>query len=277
MLIRCWGARGSIPVSGQDYLHYGGDTPCIEVRTGDDDIVIVDAGSGIRRLGNRLIAEDRHAYTMIFTHAHWDHIMGFPFFKPVYSPETRIALFGCPFAQESMKAIISRIMTPPNFPVDFSEITADLRYQDACLDTFSIGGMRIIPIPISHPNQGMGYRFEEDGKSFVFLTDNELTYRHPGGLAYEEYRAFAQGADLLIHDAEYLPEEYRLTRSWGHSVYTDALRLALEAGVARLGLFHHNQDRTDREIDAMADECRRVAAGRPLSCFAMRQDMEIAL
>ena len=277
MLIRCWGARGSIPVSGQDYLYYGGDTPCIEVRTGDDDIVIVDAGSGIRRLGNRLIAEDRHAYTMIFTHAHWDHIMGFPFFKPIYSPETRIALFGCPFAQESMKAIISRIMTPPNFPVDFNEITADLRYQDACLDTFSIGSMTIIPIPISHPNQGMGYRFEEDGKSFVFLTDNELTYRHPGGLAYEEYRAFAQGADLLIHDAEYLPEEYRLTRSWGHSVYTDALRLALEAGVARLGLFHHNQDRTDREIDAMADECRRVAAGRPLSCFAMRQDMEIAL
>ena len=119
MLIRCWGARGSIPVSGQDYVHYGGDTPCIEVRTGDDDIVIVDAGSGVRRLGNRLIAEDRHDYTMIFTHAHWDHIMGFPFFKPVYSPETRIALFGCPFAQDSMKAIISRIMTPPNFPVDF--------------------------------------------------------------------------------------------------------------------------------------------------------------
>ncbi len=277
MLIRCWGARGSIPVSGQEYLHYGGDTPCIEIRTNDDDIVIIDAGSGVRRLGNRLIAEDRHAYTMIFTHAHWDHIMGFPFFKPVYLAETRIAMFGCPFAQASVKAIISRIMNPPNFPVNFENITADLRYQEACLETFAIGGMRVTPIPISHPNQGMGYRFEEEGKSFVFLTDNELTYRHPGGLAYEDYRAFAKGTDLLIHDAEYLPEEYRLTRTWGHSVYTDAVGLALEAGVARLGLFHHNQDRTDRAVDGMVDDCRRIVAGRPLSCFAMHQDMEIVL
>ncbi len=277
MLVRCWGARGSIPVSGQDYLRYGGDTPCIEVRTRDDEIVIVDAGSGIRRLGNRLLAENRHAYTMIFTHAHWDHIMGFPFFKPVYLPRTRITLSGCPFAQASVKAIISRIMTPPNFPVNFESITADLRYQEACLDAFTVGGMTIIPVPISHPNQGMGYRFEEDGKSFVYLTDNELTYRHPGGLAYEDYRAFAAGADLLIHDAEYLPGEYRQTRTWGHSVYTDALNLALDAGVARLGLFHHNQDRTDRDVDEMVDDCRRIAAGRPLDCFALHQDMEIVL
>jgi phosphoribosyl 1,2-cyclic phosphodiesterase len=277
MLIRCWGARGSIPVSGEEYLRYGGDTPCIEVRTRDNDIVIVDAGSGVRRLGNRLLDEDRHDYTMIFTHAHWDHIMGFPFFKPVYLPETRIGLFGCPFAQASVKAIISRIMTPPNFPVNFESITADIRYQEACLYTFTIGRMTVTPIPISHPNQGMGYRFEEEGKSFVFLTDNELTYRHPGGMAYEDYRAFAEGADLLVHDAEYLPEEYLQTRTWGHSVYTDALSLALDAGVAQLGLFHHNQDRTDQGIEEMVKECRRVAAGRPLSCFALHQDMEIVL
>jgi phosphoribosyl 1,2-cyclic phosphodiesterase len=277
MLIRCWGARGSIPVSGQEYLRYGGDTPCLEVRTKDGDIVIVDAGSGVRRLGNRLLAEDRHDYTMIFTHAHWDHIMGFPFFKPVYLPETRIGLFGCPFAQASVKAIISRIMTPPNFPVNFETITADIRYQEACLSTFTIGRMTITPIPISHPNQGMGYRFEEEGKSFVFLTDNELTYRHPGGMAYEDYRAFAEGADLLVHDAEYLPEEYRQTRTWGHSVYTDALSLALDAGVAQLGLFHHNQDRTDRGVEEIVEECRRAAAGRSLSCFALHQDMEIVL
>jgi phosphoribosyl 1,2-cyclic phosphodiesterase len=277
MLIRCWGARGSIPVSGEEYLRYGGDTPCIEIRTRDDDIVIIDAGTGVRRLGNRLLAEDRHDYTMIFTHAHWDHIMGFPFFKPVYLPETRIALFGCPFAQASVKAIISRIMTPPNFPVNFETITADLRYQEACLDTFTIGGMTVIPIPISHPNQGLGYRFEEEGKSFVFLTDNELAYRHPGGMAYGDYRVFAEGADLLIHDAEYLPEEYRQTRTWGHSVYTDALSLALDAGVAQLALFHHSQDRTDRGVEEIVEECRRGAADRKLDCFALHQDMEIAL
>jgi phosphoribosyl 1,2-cyclic phosphodiesterase len=277
MLVRCWGARGSIPVSGREYLRYGGDTPCIEVRTRDDRIVIIDAGSGIRRLGNRLVAEKRNDFTMLFTHAHWDHIMGFPFFKPIYRHGTRISLFGCPFAQASVREIISCIMAPPNFPVPFDNITADIRYHEACQTTFQLGGLTITPIAISHPNQGMGYRFEEDGKSFVFLTDNELTYRHPGGLAYEDYTAFAKGADLLIHDAEYRPRDYRLTRTWGHSVYTDALRLALDAGVGRLGLFHHNQERTDDAVDEMVADCRRIAADRPLECFALHQDMEIVV
>lgn len=277
MLIRFWGARGSIPVSGQDYLHYGGDTPCVEIRTRNDDIIVIDAGSGIRRLGNRILAEERRDCTIIFTHAHWDHIMGFPFFKPIYLPEARIGLLGCPFAQASVRAMIARIMAPPNFPVRFEDVTAEIGYQETCQEAFTLGSLRITPIPISHPNQGMGYRFEEEGKSFVFLTDNELTYRHPGGLAYEDYCSFARGADLLIHDAEYLPEEYRLTKTWGHSVYTDALRLALDAGVAGLGLFHHNQERTDRAVEKMVEECRRIATGRPLHCFAVHQDMEIAL
>ncbi|MCX5824792.1 MAG: MBL fold metallo-hydrolase [Deltaproteobacteria bacterium] len=277
MLIRCWGARGSIPVSGREYLRYGGDTSCIEIRTKDDHIVIIDAGSGIRRLGNRLLAENRQDYTMIFTHTHWDHVMGFPFFKPIYLTDTRIDLAGCPFTRSSFKEMIASVMSPPYFPVNFGDIEADIRYQETCQETIQIGGMTITPIPISHPNQGRGYRFEEEGRSFVFLTDNELTYRHPGGLEYEDYRAFAKNADLLVHDAEYLPEDYLLTRTWGHSVYTDAVRLALDAGVARLGLFHHNQDRTDEAVDGMVDDCRRIATGRPLECFALHQDMEIAL
>jgi phosphoribosyl 1,2-cyclic phosphodiesterase len=277
MLVRCWGARGSIPVSGREYLRYGGDTPCIEVRTRDDSIVIIDAGSGIRRLGGRLVDEKRHDFTMFFTHAHWDHIMGFPFFKPIYRRGTKISLFGCPFAQVSVRELISHIMAPPNFPVHFDNITADIRYHEACQATFRIGGLTVTPIPISHPNQGMGYRIEEDGKAFVFLTDNELTYRHPGGLAYEDYASFALGADLLIHDAEYCPEDYRMTRAWGHSVYTDALRLAFDAGVRRLGLFHHNQERTDDDVDGMVADCRRIAAGRPLECFGVAQDMEIVV
>jgi len=277
MLIRCWGARGSIAVSGKEYLRYGGDTPCIEIRTRDDQIVIIDSGSGIRRLGNRLLAEGRLDFAMIFTHAHWDHIMGFPFFKPIYQSEARIAMYGCPFFQESVREMISRIMAPPNFPVSYNDVAAEMTYQETCQGAFTIGSLTITSIPLSHPNQGMGYRFEEEGKSFVFLTDNELSYRHPGGMAFEDYCDFAKGADLLVHDAEYRPEDYPQTRTWGHTVFTDALRLALDAGVSRFGLFHHNQDRTDREVDEMVDECRKIATGRPLECFAVHQDMEIIL
>lgn len=279
MIIRCWGARGSIPVSGGEYLRYGGDTTCIEIRTKNDEIIIIDAGSGIRRLGNKLLAEGRQQFTMMFTHAHWDHLLGFPFFKPIYTEGTRITLYGCPFAQASIKQMISRIMTPPNFPVRFEDIRTEITYHESCSDRFTIGSVAVYSIPLNHPNQGQGYRFEEDGKSFIFLTDNELAYIHPGGRAYDDYRDFSRGADLLIHDAEYREEDYRKTRTWGHSVYTDALALALDAGVKRLGLFHHNQDRSDTAVDEMVADCRKIIADRrgSLDCFAMHQGMEIEL
>lgn len=279
MMIRCWGARGSIPVSGEEYLRYGGDTTCIEIRTKSDEIIIIDAGSSIRRLGSRLLAEGRQQYTMIFTHAHWDHLMGFPFFKPIYVEGTRITMYGCPFAQASVKQMIGRIMTPPNFPVRFEDIKAEVTYHEACADSFFFGSVIVSPIPLSHPNQGQGYKFEEDGKRFVFLTDNELTYKHPGGLGYDDYRDFSRGADLLIHDAEFREEDYQKTRTWGHSVYTDTLALALDAGVKKLGLFHHNQDRSDTAVDEMVADCRRIIADRrsSLDCFAVSQDMEITL
>lgn len=280
MIIRCWGARGSIPVSGKNYLYYGGNTTCLEIRTNNDDILIVDAGSGIRELGNLLLAEGRHDYTLILTHAHWDHIVGFPFFKPIYSAKTSINIWGCPFAQFSLRETLSRIMAAPNFPVNFDAIQAQLSYQDACNDSYRLGSMTITPIALSHPNQGNGYKFTEDnGKCFVFLTDNELGFRHEGGLDYNDYLDFSRGADLLIHDAEFTAAEYKNTRSWGHSVYNDALKLALEAGVKTLGLFHHNQERFDAGVDAMVDECRKEIARQKamLDCFAVRQGTELTL
>jgi phosphoribosyl 1,2-cyclic phosphodiesterase len=279
MMVRCWGARGSISVSGKEYRKYGGDTTCIEIRTQQDEIIIIDAGTGIRRLGNRLLEERRFEVTLIFTHAHWDHLIGFPFFKPIYHSGTRLTLCGCPFVQTSVREMISRIMTPPNFPVTLADIRADLTYRKSCDTPFEIGAMRVTPISLSHPDGGGGYCFEEDGKRFVFLTDNELTYRHPGGLAYEDYCRFSQGADLLIHDAEYTEADYQEKKAWGHTVYRDALRLALDAGVAKLGLFHHNQERTDAELDAMVEDCRKtiVPGGHRLDCFALHQGMEIFL
>lgn len=279
MIIRCWGARGSIPVSGREYLRYGGDTTCVEVRSKNNDIIIIDAGSGIRRLGQRLIAEHSHEITLILTHAHWDHVMGFPFFKPLYFKTTRMNIYGCPNTRRSTKDMLAGIMAPPHFPVHVDDVRAQIDYHEHADSRFSVNSLTIDRIPLSHPNQGVGYRLTEDGKSFVFLTDNELTYQHKGGLDYKTYLDFSQNADLLVHDAEYTEADYVKTKAWGHSVYKDALRLALEARALRFGLFHHNQDRPDRGIDRMVQECHRIIAkqNHPLECFAVRQDMEIIL
>ena len=279
MIIKCWGSRGSIPVSGEEYIKYGGDTTCIEIRTKSDDIIIVDAGTGIRRLGSRLIDENRYSYNLIFTHSHWDHLMGFPFFKPLYEKQAEFMMYRCPFHSKFVETILSRIMTPPSFPVRYSEISAKMEYVEAFTSAFEIGSVTITPIPISHPDKGSGYKFTEDGKSFVFLTDNELGFIHPGGLSYKDYMEFSEGVDLLIHDAEYLPEEYPSKIEWGHSVFTETLDLAIQAGVKQFGLFHLNQERTDQQVDEMVESCRRTIAARNhhLECFAVGCDMTFTL
>jgi phosphoribosyl 1,2-cyclic phosphodiesterase len=267
-------------VSGAEYVKYGGDTTCMEITSKGGDVIIIDAGTGMRRLGTKLLTGGgRRSYSVLLTHAHWDHLMGFPFFKPIYMKGTRIELYGCAYVQESVKQMISQTMVAPYFPVDFGQLAAEFDFHAVCGSGFSIGSIRITTIPLSHPNQGLGYRFTEDGKSFVFLTDNELTLRHAGGAGYEDYFRFSEGADLLIHDAEYTQEQYQLTKGWGHSVYTDALRLAMDAGAKQFGLFHINQERSDADMDRIVDDCNRIAGetGSGPRCFGMAAGMEIEL
>lgn len=279
MLIRCWGARGSIPVSGREYLKYGGDTTCIEVVAASGETVIVDAGTGIRSVGNRLLQEGRLECTMLFTHSHWDHILGFPFFKPIYHHNAKISVHGCPLAQGNMETLLAKTMAPPYFPVPFKDIAANVSYKPACLEEISVGSLNISSIALNHPNMGLGYRFEEEGRVFVFLTDNELGQRHRGGRNFEEYVAFCAGAQLLLHDAEYDEDDYTRTKGWGHSLYSDALELALAAGVERFGLFHHNQDRDDHGMDCMVAKCKSLLGARnsTLDCFAVQQGEEYSL
>ena len=198
MYIKCWGSRGSIPVSGREYLKYGGDTTCIEIRAKSDDIIIIDAGTGIRRLGNQLIKEKRFQFHFIFTHAHWDHVMGFPYFKPLYFKNAQFQMHRCPFHSKFVEKILSKVMAPPNFPIKYADITAQISYSDANPKEFEIGSVSVVPVALSHPNGGSGYKFIEDGRCFVFLTDNELGYIHPGGLAFGDYLEFSRGADLLL-------------------------------------------------------------------------------
>lgn len=280
MLIHCWGSRGSISVSGKDFLKYGGDTTCLEVVSDANDLVILDAGTGIRLLGNRLVAEnDKRVINILLSHAHWDHLAGFPFFKPIYMKDYRIRIFGPLSTQESLRSIISKTMSHPYFPIEFEHISADITFHEMDHSAVDIGSFQVEAIPLSHPNQGFGYKFSENGKSFVFLTDNELTHPHEGGKEFDDYVEFARDVDLLIHDAEYKREEYAVTKGWGHSVYLDTLDLALKANVAQFGLFHINQDRTDEAQDEIVEDCRRIIAekGSKLKCFAVASGMEIKL
>jgi len=186
---------------------------------------------------------------------------------------------GCPFAQRFVETMLNKVMSPPNFPVRYSDIRAHIDQTPVCPEHIEIGTVSIIPIRLSHPNQGNGYKFIEDDKTFVFLTDNELDFIHPGGLSFDAYKEFSAGADLLIHDGEYTREEYRSTRQWGHSIYKTALELAIEAGVKQLGLFHLNQDRTDKQVDQMINVCEGIITtkGSNLRCFAVGCDTTFEL
>jgi len=251
----------------------------LEIRTRSDDIIIVDAGTGIRRLGNALIQEGRYQYNFLLTHGHWDHLMGFPFFKPLFLEHPQIHMHRGPFHKKFMESMFSKVMAPPNFPVRYSDLKAKIFYEAGNPVQFEIGSVTVIPIQISHPNTGKGYKFIEDGKTFVFLTDNELGFVHPGGLPASEYLEFCRGADLLIHDAEYTPREYKLLIEWGHSSYLDVLELAFKAEVKQLGLFHLNQERTDDEVDEMVAACRNIIAERgvDMKCSAVAADMVFEL
>ncbi len=289
MKITFWGSRGSIPVSGKNYIKYGGDTPCVEIRTKNDEVIIIDAGTGIRNLGNKLLLEKKTNLNIFFTHAHWDHLMGFPFFKPIYFKNYNIEILGCEYSQSSIRYLLSNVMNPPFFPVNLDELKSTIKFTGKCFDSTTIDSVTIDTISLNHPNTGLGFRFTDGNKRFVFLTDNEiglkdreskeLAFNHETARSYDEYLEFARKADLLVHDAEYTPDEYKNKISWGHSSYRDALDFAIEAEVRHFGMYHHNQDRTDTEIDAMATECSETLNGRKIKmkCYGIRQGTTIQL
>jgi len=277
--IHCWGSRGSVAVSGKEFLKYGGDTTCIEIRGRKGELIIIDAGTGIRALGNMLEKQKSLDINLIITHAHWDHLSGFPFFAPLYDKKSRVQIYGPHPTQASLKKIISKTMSAPYFPIEFEDIIANISFPQTKGDGYYIGDILINTIPLRHPSEGVGYRLTQDERSFVFMTDNEIDREYSNGLNYDDYVEFARGADLIFHDAEYSMEEYRKTKGWGHSAYLHTVRFAMDAGVKALGLFHHNQNRTDEEVDAIVDECRRFIEqeGSTMECFAVATGFEAVL
>ncbi len=285
MKIKIWGCRGSLTTPGKETLRYGGNTTCVEVRMRDGRVIILDAGSGLMNLGKALVAGQDLTLQMLLTHAHWDHLCGFPFFAPAYLKQCQITLCGGPAAQQSLERYFKHQMEPPFFPVPFEGLQARLDFGCRCDHPCAgkliaeRGGPGCRSVRLNHPDGGYGFKLEEDGKSFVFLPDNELRFHHANCPEFSEQVDFCRGADLLFHDAQYTEADYQRTRGWGHSTYGDALRLATTARVKRLGLFHHDPARTDDDLDRQIESCRRQLreAGSTVDCFACAEEMVIEL
>ena len=280
MKITIWGARGSIPTPGPSTTKYGGNTACIEVSLQDGTMIILDAGSGIKNLGRRIV-EDRRVTDiyLILTHSHWDHLIGFPFFKPAYSENYTIHVRGGPIAKETVRRYLEHQMEPPYFPARFNAMKAKFDFTHGIPIVKQIGSASVTPIPLSHPNGGYGYKIQEDEKTFVFLTDNELEYQHEGGKSLADYIRFCEGADLLLHDAQYTDKEYRSVEGFGHSTVSIALELAIRSHAKRFGLFHHDPDHTDEQIDGIVRDITMLLKQKKagLTLFAASEGRELVL
>jgi phosphoribosyl 1,2-cyclic phosphodiesterase len=260
MKVTFWGTRGSIAVPGRDTALYGGNTTCLELAPDSGEIVIIDAGTGIRRLGQSLLDRNGHKNIhLLVTHVHWDHIIGFPFFAPVLPSGTELLIDGHPNCMTGLKHTFDTPMGGGFFPMKLDDLKARMTFLDTVgRNELKLGGITIDSIPLRHPQGSLGFRFREGDKTLVFITDNEL----PDKKAVDEYVRFCKNADVLIHDAQYTPEEIGTRRGWGHSDYEKALELASRAGVGKLILFHHDPGHSDVDVKATEVLCRDIADKR---------------
>lgn len=279
MKIKVWGCRGSIAAPGPDTLRYGGNTTCVEVIGNNGVEIVVDAGSGARNLGKELLKRGTKDIYLLLTHAHWDHLLGFPFFEPVYSADSTIYLCGGPKARDSLKNYLNHQMQAPYFPIDMELLHATFEFGFENAHGNTIGNIQVESIQLNHPNGGYGFKFIENGRSFVFLTDNELGYLHDPTIKLDDFVDFCKNADILFHDAQFTEKEYIEKKGWGHSCYLDTFNLGVKAGVRKLGFFHHDPDRSDDELDKIvqyyAEKAKSVAP--TMTVFAVAEGMEFEI
>ncbi len=275
MEITFWGTRGSIASPGPETVLYGGNTTCVEVNLASGRTIVIDAGTGIRRLGDHLLSKGRHGHIhLLLTHIHWDHVLGFPFFGPLFRDGSHIVLDGCDRALEGLKRVLSSDYVDGTWPIGFEDLKARIEpAQELQNGSTHLDDATVEAHPIQHPQGGMGFKFVEDNKVFVFLTDNELLEHGRAGTSFNDFVSFCRGADLLVHDCQYTIDEIESRRGWGHSDVESVARLARAADVKRLLLFHHDPWRDDRGIDLIVERCAAIVnqANAGISVEAARE------
>ncbi len=270
--VKFWGVRGSIACPSPNHVVYGGNTSCVEISDGACNIIL-DAGTGIRALGQDYVRRRVGSGVLLLTHTHWDHINGFPFFAPVYVPGWRFRVLAGHLADAGgIRSVLSSQMTDPTFPVPLSALKAEMSYED-----FRAGavladlcpGLVVRTAPLRHPNDATGYRLELGGKVVCYITDTE----HVPGAPDENVLGLIEGADLVIYDSTYTDDEFPDKIGWGHSTWQEGVRLCRQAGARKLALFHHNPDHVDGEMAAIERAAQAMWSGVMVS----RDDMTVCL
>ena len=297
MRIRFWGTRGSIPAPGPRTVRYGGNCSCVEVRTSAGDLIIIDAGTGIRELGVSLLEEQPINAHLFLSHTHWDHISGFPFFPPAFVPGNRLTIYAPRNIDKRIEDVMAGQMEYTYFPVTLADMGAQIRYQELLEETLTIGEAKITTHYLNHTTLCIGYRIEADGHSVAYVSDHEpfgmaLVGTNPSsenigrGLANGVVHAgdgqlidFVRGADLLIQDAQYTPEEYPKKIGWGHGSADYVTDVAVLGDAKRLALFHHDPLHDDEFVDDMVDYCRMRVIGSKsrVQVFAAAEGQELDL
>jgi phosphoribosyl 1,2-cyclic phosphodiesterase len=272
-----WGTRGSIASAGPATQGYGGNTACAQVVGADGTVLILDAGSGIRALGE-VMAPDTERVDILLSHLHMDHIQGLGFFGPMFRPGLAVHVWGPPSATLDLRARLSRYLSPPLFPVRLRDLTSHVELHNAPEEPTRIGPFDVTAAAIVHPGPTVGYRVVEDGTSLVYLPDHEPALGDsgfPGERAWTSGHDLAAGADLLIHDAQYFPEERRDRIGWGHSSWIEAARFAQLVGARRMACFHHDPAHDDPTIDRLVEAAAAMADD--VEVFGAREGQTISV
>ena len=279
MKISFYGVRGSIPSPGSETCRYGGNTACVYIETDSGQDLVLDAGTGIRKLGKRL-REKESPINILLSHGHWDHIQGYPFFMPIYQPDRQIRVYTSATGNHGQICALFDQIDGANFPLKVTELPSQSECVTENIETdLARQNISVRRIAINHPGGGYGYRIEEDGTSCAYITDNELEPPEKVSTTYGEWVEFCRGVDVLIHDAQYLESDMPHKHGWGHSLVSQVRQLAVDAEVACLAMFHHDPDRTETEIDFIQKDNEHFFCGNraPAISLCAAENLQIKL